>query len=106
MSQDLAKFLVIWLIVLSIFSCVAMLMFGGLPNFHELFDVFNIFYESALGQFVTEVYHKENEEGERNYTIETVGVFYHQIFLLVNLVLMMNLVIAILANTFNKYERL
>ena len=81
-------------------------MFGGLPKFHGLFETFTIFFESALGEFDTSVYHEVNEVGERNYTVETAGVLYHMVFLLINLVLMLNLVIAILGFTFNKYETL
>jgi len=106
MSVELGKFMVIWFLIMAIFTCVGMLLFGGLPAFHELFDVFIIFFEAALGVWDTGIYHELNDEGERNLIIENVGVVFHMLFLLINLVLMLNLVIAILANTFNRFETL
>jgi len=89
-----------------IYICVGTLAFGGLPSYHEIGVVFIMFFETSLGQWDLSIYYEENEDGEHSAVIEKVGIIFHMIFLLINLVLMLNLVIAILANTFNQYESL
>jgi hypothetical protein len=44
MLIDLGKFLTIWVIVLTMFSCVGILAFGQLENFQELETVFIYFF--------------------------------------------------------------
>ena len=98
------KFLVIWGILLAIFTSVGMIAFGGLPRFHYVFETFTLFFESALGEFDTSVFREENEFGEKNESIATAGFTYQCIFLLFNLILMLNLVVTFLSHTFGKYE--
>jgi hypothetical protein len=56
MIIDLAKFMAIWLIILTMFTCVALLSFGELKSFHSLWDVTLIYLESALGNWDLLVY--------------------------------------------------
>ena len=43
MGYDLAKFLVIWSMVLMAFSCITLLMFGSFPTFYSITSTF-LFY--------------------------------------------------------------
>jgi hypothetical protein len=63
MIVDLAKFMAIWMIVLTMFTCVALLTFGELKNFHSLYKVSLIYFESALGSWNFEVYDEKTDEG-------------------------------------------
>ena len=107
MLIDLGKFLTIWVIVLIMFSCVGILAFGQLENFQELETVFIYFFESSLGQWDMTVYENENEvEGEDLTVIIAIGKYYQIFFLLVNLILMLNFVIAILSSTYQNFEHI
>jgi len=106
MSEELTKFTVIWFQIIIVFVSTGVILFGGLPLFHSIFDTFVFFFEASLGEWDGEVYHEPNEEGEVNKSLETIGVLYHMLFLLINLVLMLNLVIAILSNTYKSYSQI
>jgi len=49
MMEKLSIFLVIWVVILMMFTCVAILCFGELEFFGNIFNVFVGMYESALG---------------------------------------------------------
>jgi len=96
--------MVIWMLVVITFTCVGTLIFGSLEAFQSTFQVFIVFFESALGEWDNEIFEIPAEEGQDvNEFVKTVGHIYNVIFLLINLVLMLNLVIAILSNTFGNY---
>ena len=104
MIIDLGKFMTLWLLVIITFTMVGSLLFGGLPDFHDMGDVFVMFFEASLGSWNNGVFKKENEEGEVNNITKWMGIIYLLIFLMINLILMLNLVIAILANTYSAYD--
>lgn len=104
MTVDLSKFLVLWVTILITFSMVGSLLFASLPDFHDLADVIVYFFEAGMGNWNNVVFKKENEEGEVNNITKWLGIGFLIIFLIINLILMLNLVIAILANTYSLYE--
>ena len=105
--MDLGKFLTIWIIVLIMFSCVAILAFGQLENFQDIETVFIYFFESSLGQWDMTVFENETlNEGEDLSVIIQIGKYYQILFLLVNLILMLNFVIAILSSTYANFEHI
>ena len=59
-----------------------------------------MFFESALGDWDLTNFEGKNEEGDDLKTIYYIGIIYMCIFLIINMVFMLNLVIAILTNTF------
>lgn len=63
MIVDLAKFLVVWTIILVMFTCVSVLAFGELKEFHDIFIVFTFFFESTLGNWDLEIYDGVTDEG-------------------------------------------
>ena len=64
MIIDLGKFLVIWSVILIMFTCVAILAFGELKTFYTFEDTLIFFLESALGQWDMDVYSGTNDHGE------------------------------------------
>ena len=92
MMTDLAKFMSIWLILLMMFVCVAMLAFGQLETFKSMDNIIFMLTESAFGNWDLAVY-----EGENLSLVSHIGIYFHIVFLLVNTVLMLNFAIAILS---------
>lgn len=74
-----------------------MMIFGELKIYQSFFDSTIILLESALGQWDMSIY-------ETLSIGKYVGVLYHLFFLLMNLVMLLNLIIAILSNVYNVYE--
>jgi len=104
MIYKLVIFLVIWAVILGMFTCVAILCFGEIEFFYNLFDVLIMFFESGLGAWDYSLYHGYNDDQEPLDTLYYIGVLFQCLFLLINLVLMLNFVIAILTNTFAELD--
>ena len=51
MTIQLSKFLGLWLMMLTIFTCVAVLAFSQIEFFHDFHDVFIYFFEASCGNF-------------------------------------------------------
>lgn len=94
-----------WITILVFFTSVSMLLFGQLPVFQDFIQVLIFYYESALGSWDTSPYCDIIEfSGEADDFLCTFGIIYTVLFLLVNLVLVLNLVIALLSSIFAYYE--
>ena len=129
MSLDLARFFILWLLIIAMFTFVALLIFGDNRNFKDFLDVLIIFIESSLGSWAMKIYINEVPskvgpgglptqlhafaadgkvltETPEDDPMRYVGVAYHYIYLLVNLVLMLNFVIAILSDTYSSLSNL
>ena len=104
MVIDLGKFMGIWILIIITFSSVGTLLFGELKKFHDPFNVLVIYFESAIGNWDLDIYRQVNVEGVHNYTLEYVGIIYHNLFLLINGILLLNLVIAILSSVYETYK--
>ena len=57
-----------------------------------------------MGNWAMDVYNEKVDEVEVDPFVRDLGYTYNLIFLLINLVLLLNLVIAILNNVFMKYD--
>ena len=51
MTQELMKFLGLWMMVLTIFTCFSVLAFSQLEFFHDIVNVFVYFFEASCGNF-------------------------------------------------------
>ena len=60
MMIDLGKFMVIWLLLMVMFSAVAILTFGQLESFKEMWPTFVYFFEASLGAWDMERFHITN----------------------------------------------
>lgn len=63
MVQDLMKFIVIWFVILVMFSCVAILAFGELEGFTNLNKAFQYFIKAGLGEFEYGIFRLIDENG-------------------------------------------
>ncbi len=70
-------------------------MFGELPEYYNLWDTFIMLLQSSLGDWNFKIY-DDLSIGSN------VGVLFHVIVILMNLVLLLNLVITILSDTYSK----
>ena len=59
MSFDLAKFFLLWGLIILMFTFVALLIFGDNENFKDFLDVLIIFLESSLGSWAMKIYANE-----------------------------------------------
>mmetsp|Transcript_10470 Transcript_10470/g.14477 ORF Transcript_10470/g.14477 Transcript_10470/m.14477 type:complete len:243 (+) Transcript_10470:2307-3035(+) len=96
MAEKMAAFFFIWIMELIVFICIGMLLFQDI-EFYQRFDdaFFNTFFYS-MGGFSSAPY-EDTSIGE------IVGLTYLTIFLIVNLLMMLNFVIAILSEVFSNY---
>jgi len=86
---------------------VSLLLFSELKRFSTIFDVWMIYFDSAMGSWDLTVYdskvygHKGN-----NVQISIFGRMWHLLYILINVVILLNFIIAILGNTYAVYEEI
>ena len=97
MVVDMIQFLVIMGLVLMLTSCVSLILFGDDKNFQSLFDVSIMYVEFCLGNWDMTKY-------DNVIVGKYVGKMIAMAYLLLNVVLFLNFLIAILSSTFAKYE--
>lgn len=107
MVGDLLEFMVLWGFVICTFTCVSTLIFGS-TFYMTFFDAVVWYFEASLGNWDAQKFCIKEEvngsEVTRNPKTCTLGKVYICLFLLVNLVLFLNFVIAILSSTYAHYE--
>lgn len=104
MIIDLVQFVILWVIILLTFTCVGQLLFNQLPKFNSFVDVFFMYFDSSLGSWDPSVYNGRDIFGDPMNMQTNIGMVFLAIFLLINLVLLLNFVIALLSGTFSNYE--
>ena len=90
MLKDVFIFCILLILVLVLFTCIGQVSFSGSTGFDSFFNTFKLLFSAALGDFSFDGYYRV--------------VVFLMIYLLVNLVLMLNLLIALLSNTFSMYS--
>ena len=113
MIVDLAKFLVLWVVLILLFTCVSLVFFSQNDNFRNFEGVFMFFIQASIGSYSMSVFTMESESAEelgldidqdvfddQAKFMTNFGQYFMIVFLLINLVLMLNFVIAILSSTF------
>ena len=101
MMKDLTIFFVLFGIELVAFSCVGILSFGNLPEYQTLQGTLVMFFESALGNWDFSIY---DEEVIGSAAKHWYAIIFHIVVLLVNMLLLLNLVIAIMSDTYRRYS--
>ena len=127
MMTDLVGFYALWSIILMALTSVACLIFIDLPYYENFWAALYMHFEFALGNFDSGIYCEEDEDGgaeaaHRRLAAESydkdengpawlalfdaclIGKLYMFIFNSANLVLLLNLIIAILSSTYAFYE--
>jgi hypothetical protein len=103
MIKDLIQFAGIWVLVILMFSSVSVLLFGSLPTFRTLTSATIYWLQAIMGNFSMKTMIGNDPQGNPMVELENLGIAYTFLFLIVNLVLMFNFVIAILGNTYSTY---
>lgn len=93
MMRELMIFLVLWGIQLFIFSCIGILIFSSVPEYEGFMNVLILFFQSALGIWDFSIYNNFNLGAQ-------FGQGFHLVFIVLNMVLLVNLIIAILSETY------
>ena len=104
MFYDLVKFIVIWGMILLTFSCVSTLIFGSLHTFSKLDSTILYYFQASLGDWEVSAYERLDKEGNMDNVTKFMGTWYLVFFLIINMVILLNFVIAILGNTFTVYQ--
>jgi hypothetical protein len=98
MMQDLITFFLLFTLQLIAFACVGILAFGMLKPYETLWDAFIMFFATAMGDFDFDMYE------EMGPTKKYYGIGFHVVVILCNLLLMLNLVIAIMSDTYARFS--
>lgn len=89
-----------WLTLLVMFSFVAQLIFPEVDELHDFEKTFYYFASSALGGFDFSIFTVRNHDGMVDEVPTALGRAYLLLFLLLNMVLIANFLIAILSQTY------
>ena len=97
MLQDISVFLLLYVMQLVVFACVAHILFPEIDSYSSVYKGVKTLFDSSLGSysFVTL---------EGNQRSDLLGDFFLIFFLFVNHILLINLLIAILSSTYAYYE--
>ena len=63
MIVDLGKLMVIWVLIIVMFSCVAVLLFGEIPEFQTWQHNIVFYFQTAIGSWSLSQYQLLDEEG-------------------------------------------
>ena len=98
MMRTIAVFLILYLISIVSFSSVGVVLFIGMEPFDSLYNAMIFLFSSSLGEFDFTVFDQLVE-----------GILYGHVFyvsfLIMELILLLNLLIAILSNTYAMLEQ-
>ena len=98
MLKDLIIFFLLFGLQLIAFSCVAILAFGMVKEFYTIYDAFIVYFQSAMGSWNFIIYDIMEEK-------KYYGIVFHCLVILCNLLLLLNLVIAIMSDTYAKLAK-
>jgi hypothetical protein len=93
MLEDLGIFIVLWFLLLLIFSSSGFIIFNELDAYKSLYSVLIVHFESSLGNWALKIYDGLSLD-------DRTGEVFHLISVIINMILMLNLVIAILSETY------
>ena len=93
MFEDLFIFLVLWILLLFVFASSGFILFNELPAYESLWAAFVIQFEASLDNWSLKIY-DDLSLGE------TRGQIFQMLSVTLNMILMLNLVIAILSETY------
>ena len=101
MLIDLAKFMVLFVLFLLVFASGASVIFSRINSFPTFYQAIILYFEVSLGNWDNSIYC--SDPSVPSFYCQ-IGIFFNVVVLLVNLVLLLNLVIAILSSTYAYYE--
>ena len=100
MMYDLVIFFGLFAIQIITFAAVGVLLFGDVPEYDDIISTSLMFFSYALGSFDLSIY--DNQTSSR----AVAGIIYSCIVLIVNMLVLMNFLIALMQDTYVYYRRL
>ena len=97
MINDIIIFMVLFIIQLIVFSTIATLLFASLQSYSSFYESVETLFSAALGSFDFDV----AGDNDKN---EYLGDAFLAIFIILNMILLLNLLIAILSSTYTQLE--
>ena len=101
MLRDLFIFFILFMIELTAFSCVGILSFGNLQDYNNVSVTLVMFFQSALGDWDLSIYDDAGSDAKKWY-----GIIFHIFVIAVNMLLLVNLVIAIMSDTYRYFAEI
>ena len=95
MVSDVLKFLAIWIVILVCLASVSNLLFGDITGYAKFFQTLQLMFGTGLGNYDLGAF--ENSQFDK-----LVGEIFIVIAVLINSVVLLNFIIAILADTYSK----
>ena len=102
MTFDLFKFILLFGVQLIAFTCVGMLCFTEIPDYHTAHSTVLMLFLSTMGAFDLSKYETYYGDGTNKYYF---GIIFHVVFILLNMVIILNVLIAIMATTYGMFEQ-
>ena len=106
MTLRLLKFVVIWWLVILCFVCVGVLLFSHTLKFNNISNAVYFMLCSSIGNWDASIFEKKNldyfGQNQLNENDELMGRVFILMFMMFNLIVLLNLVIAILAGTYSE----
>lgn len=100
MMVDLARFYMIWAVILLSLTSLCCLVFMEVPEYHNFGTALNMHFDWALGAFDSSIYCTEDLPGE----ICIEGKVFLFVFNTLNVVTLLNLLIAIMGSVYGMFE--
>ena len=98
MLKDLGTFSILWILQLFIFACIGSLLFGELKEYSSLTDTLILLIQTSFGTWDFHIY-DTLQIGSK------VGIVFHCVVIIMNMILFLNLVIAILTETYSRFSK-
>ena len=94
MIKDLIIFLALFFIILIAFSYIGVLAFGSIPQYENITQALILNFTSSLGDWNLSIYNNMSPEKQM------IATLFHLVVILVTMLILMNLVIAIMSDTY------
>ena len=95
MFKDVAQFLFLWILILCMMASVTSLLFGDIEDYAGFFRSFFNMFGTGLGNY-------EFEEFDESNFNPNIGKFFIVMAVIVNSIVLLNFIIAILAETYSR----
>ena len=104
MMADLAKFAGLWVLIQSMFISIAMLLFAEITTFKTLKSSATYFVQASIGSWDITVFEGTDANGNPLVSVNNLGTLYLLMFVILNVVVLLNFVIAVLSNELSVFE--
>lgn len=106
MGVDLVKFYALWAIILLMLTSVGCLVFMDVPGYDSFLGALYMHWDFALGAFDSSIYCPVNDDGKPTLPEEICveGKIFLFVFNSLNVVLLLNLIIAIMGSVYGMFE--